>query len=82
MKIKVLDPQKYKVVRDRQGGDFGMGVEYTEDEWLQCAREWCESDDNTDLDNALERLQKEGYKKGEVIALIDEIWGVDFEPCK
>jgi len=81
MKIKVLDPQKYKVVRDRQGGDFGMGVEYTEDEWLQCARKWCESDNDTDLDNALERLQKEGYEKGEVIALIDEIWGLDFETC-
>lgn len=28
MKIKVLDPQKYKVVRDRQGGDFEMRVEF------------------------------------------------------
>lgn len=62
MKIKVLDPQKYKVVRDRQGGDFGMGVEFN----LQMRGDIELHDDSTG---------KGGVAfKGETLADFIELW--------
>lgn len=38
--------KKYRVVRDLQGGEFGMGGDYTAEEWLGQAVEWRDSDDS------------------------------------
>lgn len=37
---------KYRVVRDLQGGDFGMDREYTAYEWLDQSVEWRDADDS------------------------------------
>lgn len=72
---------KYKVVRDRQGGAFGMGRNYTIKEWVQQARDWCWADDNDDLDNEFERIQKSNdHTDGEILDLISDIWDIEFAP--
>lgn len=38
--------KKYRVVRDLQGGEFGMGRDYTAEEWLEQAVDWRDSDDS------------------------------------
>ena len=38
--------KKYRVVEDLQGGEFGMGRDYTALEWLEQATEWRDSDDS------------------------------------
>lgn len=38
--------KRYEVVEDYQGGDFGMGRQYTAEEWLNQAVEWRDSDDS------------------------------------
>lgn len=38
--------KKYEVVRDLQGGEFGMGKKMTASEWLEQAVEWRDSDDS------------------------------------
>lgn len=37
---------KYRVIRDLQGGEFGMGRDMTAEEWLEQAVEWRDSDDS------------------------------------
>ena len=37
---------KYRVIRDLQGGDFGMDRDYTAEEWLEQAVDWRDSDDS------------------------------------
>lgn len=37
---------KYRVIRDLQGGEFGMGIDMTASEWLEQAVEWRDSDDS------------------------------------
>ena len=76
--------KRYRVVRDRQGGSFGMGRDFTADEWLQEARGWCYIDNDTDTDNFLENIQKNrsNYTDKEVIGIIDEIWDLDFKEIK
>lgn len=76
--------KRYKVVRDRQGGAFGMGRNYTIKEWIQQARDWCWADDNDDLDNELERLQKnhKGYSDWDILNIISDIWDIEFAEVK
>ena len=38
--------KRYRVIRDLQGGEFGMGRDYTATEWLEQADSWRDSDDN------------------------------------
>ena len=38
--------KRYRVVADLQGGEFGMGRDYTAEEWLKQAVEWRDSDDS------------------------------------
>lgn len=38
--------KRYRVVRDLQGGAFGMGRDYTATEWLEQAVSWRDSDDS------------------------------------
>lgn len=37
---------KYRVIKDLQGGEFGMGRDFTAKEWLEQAVEWRDSDDS------------------------------------
>ena len=74
--------KKYRVVRDLQGGEFGMGRDYTATEWLEQAREWCWADDNDELDNVLERMDKEGENDNNILDLISDIWQIEFEEVK
>lgn len=74
---------KYKVIRDRQdtGWGFDLGA-LTAKEWLSQARFWAGCDDNTDLDNALEHMEKDGASDAEVLGFIDEMWGIEFAPVR
>ena len=74
--------KKYRVIRDLQGGEFGMGRDYTATEWLEQAREWCWADDNDELDNVLERMDKEGESDNNILDLISDIWQIEFEEVK
>ena len=38
--------KKYRVVLDQQGGEFGMGRDFTALEWLEQAVEWRDADDS------------------------------------
>lgn len=73
--------KKYRVWRDRQGTDWCAGVVQTADEWIENARMWAQSDENTDLDNYLEQMQKhrEDFTDDDVLSFIDEIWAIEFE---
>lgn len=73
----------YACVEDRQGGGFGMGRCYTADEWLQQAREWCEADDNTDMDNYLENIHKnrKAWTDEEIVDLVSEVWDIGIQPA-
>lgn len=78
--------KRYEVVRDLQGGSFGMDRQFTAKEWLEQAREWCSLDDDTETDNILERWGKE-LDKGErneegVIDYIAEMWQLDIREVK
>ena len=75
---------KYRVVRDLQGGEFGMGRDYTADEWLEQAREWCWADDDDDTDNYLERMQKNRseWSDEKIIEFISDLWQIEFEEVK
>ena len=74
--------KRYRVVRDLQGGEFGMDRDYTIKEWLQQARDWCRADDNDELDNVLERMDKEGESDNNILDLISDIWQIEFEEVK
>lgn len=76
--------KRYRVVRDRQGGAFGMDRDYTIDEWIQQARDWCFADDNDDLDNEFERLQKnhKDYNDWDILNIISDIWDIEFAEVK
>ena len=76
--------KRYRVVRDRQGGAFGMDRDYTIEEWIQQARDWCWADDNDDLDNEFERLQKDhkDYTDWDILDIISDIWDIEFAEVK
>lgn len=76
--------KRYRVIRDRQGGAFGTGRDYTIEEWIQQARDWCWADDNDDLDNEFERLQKnhKGYSDWDILNIISDIWDIEFAEVK
>lgn len=74
--------KKYRVVRDLQGGEFGMDRDYTIKEWIQQARDWCWADDNDELDTVLERMDKEGESDNNILDLISDIWQIEFEEVK
>lgn len=86
--------KKYRVVRDLQGGEFGMGRDYTAKEWLEQMVEWRDSDnswgewgDGEDEDTPESEIKywteqiKNGHEQ-ELINYIAEIWGLEFEEVK
>lgn len=66
--------KKYRVIRDLQGGEFGMGRDYTIEEWREQAIEWADMDENDDLIAVLEVL-----KEDKVIEFIGVLWALEFE---
>ena len=85
--------KKYEVIRDYQGGDFGMGRQYTALEWLEQATEWRDADDSFgdwgdyqdgDADTKEKFVSfwtdiiKQGREK-ELIDYIAEMWQLEFK---
>lgn len=69
--------ERYRVVRDLQGGEFGMGRDYTIEQWRKQGLEWCWVDDNYGLGKTLNNLPKE-----EVIRFIEIIWDLEFRKVR
>jgi hypothetical protein len=64
----------YIVIEDLQGGEFGMGVNYTEEQWREKALEWAEMDENDGLVETLKNLSTD-----KIIPLIEDFWGLAFK---
>lgn len=65
---------KYRVIKDLQGGCFGMDRDFTVEEWREQAIEWADMDDNEELIAVLECLKDE-----KVIPFIADFWELEFE---
>ena len=77
---------RYRVIRDYQGGEFGMGRDYTAMEWLEQMIEWSEMDgvDEQDIKDMQEYWKNEiefGREQG-LIDHIAEVWQLEFEEVK
>lgn len=75
--------KRYRVIRDYQGGEFGMGRDYTAMEWLEQMIEWSEMDgvDEQDIKDMQEYWKNEiefGREQG-LIDHIAEVWQLEFE---
>ena len=69
--------EKYRVIEDLQGSEFGMGRDYTIQEWRKQAIEWADSDENDDLISELQTMNDE-----HLLDFIGNIWDLRFEKCK
>jgi len=67
----------YKVVEDRQGGEFGMYRVYNTKQWVHQALEWLDSDDEFPCDKPFIDFLVSGGEK--VIAEIDDFWDITFK---
>ena len=65
---------KYRVIKDLQGGSFGMYRDFTVEKWREQAIEWADMDDNEELIAVLECLKDE-----KVIPFIADFWELEFE---
>lgn len=76
--------RKWKVVRDLQGGSFGMDRVYTADEWLSQGRDWCWHDDNDEMDNYLEEIQnhRDEWADEDIIETIALYWELEMAEVK
>lgn len=75
--------KRYRVIKDYQGGEFGMGRDYTAMEWLEQMIEWSEMDgmDEQDIKDMQEYWKNEiefGREQG-LIDHIAEVWQLEFE---
>ena len=68
---------RYRVVKDLQGGEFGMGRDFTIEQWRKNALEWCYSDGNHELAEELYKLPQE-----EVIEFISLLWSLEFKKVR
>lgn len=64
----------YIVIKDYQGGEFGMYRNYTAEEWGEQAYWWADSDGWDDAD---ECLLKNFKNERELIDFITEIWELE-----
>lgn len=69
--------KKYRVINDLQGADFGMGRDYTLEEWREQAIEWADMDEN----DGLIKLLKNTPRK-ELLDTIAEFWQIEFAEVK
>ena len=65
--------KKYIVIKDYQGGEFGMYRAYTAEEWGEQAYEWADSDDWENPDKCL--LENFETEK-ELIDFISDMWEI------
>lgn len=68
--------KRFYVDRDYQGGDFGMGRNYTAEQWLEQAKEWAEMDEMDGILKELNKIQEDFEKQ--VLGYIAEFWSVHF----
>lgn len=68
--------QYYRGVEDYQGGTWGMYVQSISD-WRKCAIEWCDSDENWELYNALKHYK---IKNDKLIPFIEDYWSIKLVP--
>lgn len=77
--------KRYIVVRDLQGGEFGMGRDYTVEEWVEQAIDWHDGDDYFDNKEHEKRFKQEllrdAKKHGDwyVLNYIAEMWQLEFD---
>lgn len=79
--------KKYRVIRDYQGGSFGMDRDYTAKEWLEQMLEWRNADGVDDEDVERERgywtkAIETPYGESMLIDYIAEVWQLEFEEAK
>ena len=65
---------KYHVVTDFQGGEFGKGRDYTIEQWCLQAMEWCDMDENDEL---FDYFAKALANKN-TLREISELWAIKF----
>lgn len=78
--------KKYRVIRDYQGGSFGMDRDYTAKQWLEQMIEWADADgwDWEDMETSHMYWQNKinQGKEKELIDYIAEVWTLEFEEVK
>lgn len=72
---------KYEVIRDRQGGSFGMDRQYTADEWRKQAIEWLDTDGTfeTEQDKSNYETTLAKMDDTELIEYIADMWDLEFK---
>lgn len=78
--------KRYEVVKDLQGGAFGMGRQYTAPEWLEQVLDWRDADGWSE-DARADAIQywKQALAEGreqELIDYIAEIWELELREVK
>lgn len=69
---------RYSVIRDLQGGAFGMGRYYTVEEWREQALEWLDADDADEETMEFWRTRP----AEEIIGAIEEWWQLEIVKCR
>ena len=73
-----MNKTRYKVIKDYQGGEFGMGRCYTAEQWQKQALEWCYGDDNDEIAEIIDNIKDEK----EIIQTIGDIWALEFKKVR
>ena len=73
--------ERYRVVADLQGGEFAMGIDYTVEQWKKQALEWCWSDGNYELAEALYNDYQKFNDKTIMLEIAD-IWAIEFRKVR
>lgn len=66
----------FRGVEDYQGGSWGMYVQSISD-WRKSAMQWCDSDENWELYNALKYYK---IKNKDLIPYIEDVWDIKLVP--
>lgn len=69
--------ERYKVIKDLQGGNFGMFRDYTIEQWRKQAIDWCWMDDDENLAKAIYEMDEEI-----LLDFISEIWAIEFRKVR
>lgn len=72
---------RYRVVKDYQGGYFAMGRDFTISQWAKQALEWCYMDDNDELARILV-FNYHNMKNTDILDFISEIWEIQFRKVR
>lgn len=72
---------RYRVVKDYQGGNFGMNRDFTIEQWVKQALEWCYVDENDALAELLV-FNYHNMKGTEILDFISEIWAIEFKKVR